>query len=635
MKRERELAELHALAAGLAHDASIGFDLLADRWCWRPSTRTVFASGADLERLGVDACAPFIAHEVGHALVSRYAHFRDRGTHAPVVRSLLNVLEDARVEHFVARRFVGVRPWLEALKVRERDEVTPPAPGVTLPLIDAFLWEGAVLAGLAPCAPSVEPQHELVPRILDATREARRRYVLETLPDPSLRDAPDDALQRYLDEVAPHLDPSVPDTTDRLEAWIRVLARRAFLLVREQILPHVGEAIDADVRAVARLLARSEELQRDVRKVIDAGEFAWAHRLVRGAWQLPPAEQAEPVGAEELQLARRVVDGWLREVCGRGRDELDPGRDGPPANAGELDRCAGGATTASRGASWSWADASRLGALDDRELAERPAPGDAVDDDASSWMRCDGMLSDTADLLAELRASLPERAHTRRRRHADRGISLDLRAAMAASARHGSPERVWRRRSAPDRARAAFLLLVDLSGSMRGEPVLQALRAARVFAEALTELALPCSIVGFQDECIEVLPFDAPFDERARARLASCVDEPAGTRIGGRNQFRYNDDGPCLREAARALLARPEPDRVLIVLSDGHPEGRRSNEEDLSDAVRALSEAITLIGIGVGARADHVRSIYPHSVPNVPLHQLTRHVGRILRSTLA
>jgi uncharacterized protein with von Willebrand factor type A (vWA) domain len=446
---------------------------------------------------------------------------------------------------------------------------------------------------------------------------------------------PEDVAQLYAREVEPYLAPDAAKPSDRVEAWVRVLARRALLLAREEILPRLGEAIDADVRAVSRLLAHSEELQRNVRRVIEAGELGWAHRLVGGAWELQPDEGGEAIGAVDLQLARRVVDGWLDHVCTRDRDRFATESEERRANAAGLDDCTEAPSSLSRVAWCSSRDdqsTSSPGAAEDRQAR---LFGDALEGDPTSWLQCGGTLEETADLLSELRACLPPRACDRRRGVADRGVSLDLRAAMAASARQGSPERIWRRRAPPDHARAAFLLLVDLSGSMRGDPVLHALRAARVFAEALTTLELPCSVLGFQDECIEVLPFDTPFDRRARAVLSGCVEEPSGRRIGGRNEFRFNDDGPCLREAARRLLARQEPDRVLIVLSDGLPEGRRSNLEDLKSAVLELADSMTLIGVGVGQETGHVRAIYPHSVPNVPLHQLARRVGRILRNTLS
>lgn len=59
-----------------------------------------------------------------------------------------------------------------------------------------------------------------------------------------------------------------------------------------------------------------------------------------------------------------------------------------------------------------------------------------------------------------------------------------------------------------------------------------------------------------------------------------------GTRPGGNNQPLYNDDGPCVAEAANLLLDQPGREHVLIVISDGIPEGRLSQPDDLHTAGR-------------------------------------------------
>src|SRR5205807_1558273 len=110
--------------------------------------------------------------------------------------------------------------------------------------------------------------------------------------------------------------------------------------------------------------------------------------------------------------------------------------------------------------------------------------------------------------------------------------------------------------------------------------------------------------------------------------------EVAGDRHLGNNEFRYNDDGPCLEEAAQNLLRRGETDRLLVVLSDGRPEGQRSTEADLRRAVAALREPparLKLVGIGVGSNTDHVTEYYPESIANVPLEQLAEQIGGLLQ----
>jgi len=124
---------------------------------------------------------------------------------------------------------------------------------------------------------------------------------------------------------------------------------------------------------------------------------------------------------------------------------------------------------------------------------------------------------------------------------------------------------------------------------------------------------------------------------RARQTIVELPQEVAGNRPGGHNVFRYNDDGPCLAEAAAQLLQCGATDRVLIVVSDGLPEGRRSNAADLRRVIRdiaATTPAIHLIGVGIGPGTEHVDGLYPVSFSNVPVAQFADRMGGLLRQLL-
>jgi hypothetical protein len=314
MSLEQQLAELRALAAGLCHDCSVEVVLVPDGWSWSRSQRTISVSQRDLAQLGPSGCAALVAHEVGHGLVSRYSMFSDSRIESPVVRRVLNALEDPRVEHFVALRFAGVREWLRQRAALESEAWASEPPGVTLQVIQAFHSDGMALAVLAPSQADSPSRHELARKIVSATREARRRHITETLPHPSLLQAPYDAVALHRAEVAPYLDERERAPATRLEAWIQVLARRAFLICRDEIMPHLVEAIDADVAAVGRFLVHGGGIQHDVRQVVDAGDIAQADGLLEAAHRLP-VDENNPTGAARLALARRVVDQLLNHAC--------------------------------------------------------------------------------------------------------------------------------------------------------------------------------------------------------------------------------------------------------------------------------------------------------------------------------
>jgi cobalamin biosynthesis protein CobT len=136
-----------------------------------------------------------------------------------------------------------------------------------------------------------------------------------------------------------------------------------------------------------------------------------------------------------------------------------------------------------------------------------------------------------------------------------------------------------------------------------------------------------------------LIPFCDFFDgltTPVRDTLGEMPHEVEGCRKGGNNNPSYNDDGPCLKEFASHLTACPADDRILIVVSDGLPEGRRSTEKDLREAVASLSgdPTLKLIGVGLGPDTGHVKEYYPNSVSNVPVARFASEIADLLRGIL-
>ncbi len=218
------------------------------------------------------------------------------------------------------------------------------------------------------------------------------------------------------------------------------------------------------------------------------------------------------------------------------------------------------------------------------------------------------------------------------------GRKVDLRRLMAFEADPKHYDKLWMRWSVPHRREAAVLLLVDLSGSMRGSKAEAALAGTVLLAEALDRLGIRFAVYGFQDQVIRLCPFGEGLTPGARKAIGEIPLEIEGRRPGGHNCPAYNDDGPCLLESARDLLAQPVTDRVLIVISDGLPEGSRSSARDLHRAVETLGaqgEGIRLIGIGLGPDTEHVERFYPESVANVPVDAAAQRIGAVLMGVIS
>ena len=125
--------------------------------------------------------------------------------------------------------------------------------------------------------------------------------------------------------------------------------------------------------------------------------------------------------------------------------------------------------------------------------------------------------------------------------------------------------RLYRRFERPPLPLAVHTL-VDLSASTTGAVLHAEQQAVVLFALALESLGLRGAFTGFHGQAGEVTlstlkGFDQPLDESARKRLANLRAQ-GSTRLG-----------TVIRHTASSLERAPEPRRLMLLLSDGRPEG--------------------------------------------------------------
>jgi hypothetical protein len=180
--------------------------------------------------------------------------------------------------------------------------------------------------------------------------------------------------------------------------------------------------------------------------------------------------------------------------------------------------------------------------------------------------------------------------------------------------------RLFERPTAAERS-IAFQLLVDESASMQGGDKMRlATKAAILIGETLDQMGLPLEILGFSTAEYEakaamklgLRPAHAfrttrcsPLEHRVYKRF----DEPyplVRRRLTGIEPRHNNWDEEHLLFAFRRLQARRERSKVMIVISDGQPNG---DAEHLIATVAALeAQGCKVIGVGIGA--DFVRRVY-------------------------
>jgi cobalamin biosynthesis protein CobT len=187
----------------------------------------------------------------------------------------------------------------------------------------------------------------------------------------------------------------------------------------------------------------------------------------------------------------------------------------------------------------------------------------------------------------------------------------------------------------------AFSLLVDESASMKGQDKYKlAMKTALLLGETLDFVGVPLEIIGYTTEDYEarsamrlgLTPAHAYRATRCSAlehRIYKRFDEPyyaVRARLTGIEPRHNNWDEEHLIFAFQRIQERPERRKVMIIISDGQPNG---DANFLIQTVKKIESAgCRLIGIGIGA--DFVKEIYTTAVVVNDFSQLGEELIQIL-----
>lgn len=219
------------------------------------------------------------------------------------------------------------------------------------------------------------------------------------------------------------------------------------------------------------------------------------------------------------------------------------------------------------------------------------------------------------------------------------------------------PYPVFRREDESPVPEACVTLLVDQSGSMRGPPQRLTVQAIDLAVQTLEICRIRCEVLGFTTRYGADNPLvhawqaagrpsapgrlnalrhlvykraDQPW-RRCRPSLGLLLREDLGHE---------NIDGEALDWAARRLLARPEPRKILVVLCDGAPydeataaaNGRRFLADHARQVIAALETSpIRLAALGTARTVAHYyrQSLVLHR-PEEVTATLFDHLGDLL-----
>lgn len=216
-------------------------------------------------------------------------------------------------------------------------------------------------------------------------------------------------------------------------------------------------------------------------------------------------------------------------------------------------------------------------------------------------------------------------------------------------------DRIYKRLEHGESWDTAVTLLWDCSGSMgsselAGNKAALARLAAIAFHEALLLGGIPHEVLGFNTgggRSPELLRLSTRAarngeDMRRYSRIDELDDrmvfvpfgQADGRAICAISGRACNRDGECVLWAAKRLAQRPERRRVLIVGSDGEPQGARYHATERRYLKRVVQD-VMLAGLevyGIGIMSEAVRDYYPNYVTINKPQDLPRVVmGQLLR----
>lgn len=168
-------------------------------------------------------------------------------------------------------------------------------------------------------------------------------------------------------------------------------------------------------------------------------------------------------------------------------------------------------------------------------------------------------------------------------------------------------KKVFKQKRTSDILDTAVLVLIDMSGSMGGDKVVNACHSGILLNEAITKLQVPTEIIGFTDT------WKGPLHTIFKKFSDNIVAEKLRARmIHGTNSMDANADGDSVLWAYNRLKNRKEKKKVMIVLSDGQPASHRGygSVEFLKQVVNSIQKEGIVNIYGIGIQSDAVKDYY-------------------------
>lgn len=177
----------------------------------------------------------------------------------------------------------------------------------------------------------------------------------------------------------------------------------------------------------------------------------------------------------------------------------------------------------------------------------------------------------------------------------------------------------------------AITVITDCSGSMRGQKEFVASTVNVCVLDVLKAINIPFELLGFSDSsgCLYHQIFKDFSENLIR-------DQLAGRLTSSYKKSGCNSDGDSILWAAERLMQRKEPNKVLIVLSDGQPAGSYyGNGDKYLKRICNMIETQSPINLwGIGILTDAPKQFYRDHYICGNLNELEGIVLNILKKSI-
>ena len=207
------------------------------------------------------------------------------------------------------------------------------------------------------------------------------------------------------------------------------------------------------------------------------------------------------------------------------------------------------------------------------------------------------------------------------------GRKLDMRSAMQSSARYERTgmydENIWLRRNDPSKRDYDFVFVLDESGSMmEANKWDNLLKGLIMSAEALEQLKVHFSVVGFSDQPVLHKEFKDKYDEAFREQMLAQIQR---ANHGGTN------DSDALATALDMLRSQSSDNqKIVVMITDG-----QGKEQELREQIGLAARAgVNVIGVGIGDGMEYVKQVYPTSVTVDRINDLPYQLTDLIRDQI-